>query len=113
MTCGRQFCTVCNEELIHRDHRQSYVRAAAVSRERNEPVNNLAFRAGTELTDFKPEEAKANDAKADALIAYARKVKDWPLLEQAVEAKMQNQAEFVKWWDVNVRRDGRPEKNGR
>ncbi len=32
-------------------------------------------------TKFKPPEAKAWDAKADAVIAYARKVKDWPMLE--------------------------------
>lgn len=73
-------------------------------------MNELELRTFGALTDFKPEVAKANDAKADALIAYARKVKDWPLLEQAVEAKIQNQAEFVKWWDANVRGKGQPEK---
>lgn len=73
-------------------------------------MNDLIQHAFGALTDFKPEEAKAIDAKADALIAYAKKVKDWPLLEEAVEVKIQNQREFVKWWDDNVRANARPRK---
>ena len=57
-------------------------------------------------TKFKPEEAKSRDAKADAVIDYAKKVKDWPSLETAVEKKMEDQAEFVRWWDENVQRPG-------
>jgi hypothetical protein len=30
-------------------------------------------------------------------------MKDWPLLEQAVEAKIEEQAEFVEWWSESVR----------
>ena len=62
------------------------------------------------LTDYKPEEAKKNDAKADAVISYAQSVRDWPTLESAVEQKMRDQADFVAWWDANVRPDGRPPK---
>jgi hypothetical protein len=53
-----------------------------------------------------PGETRDNQAKLDALIDYANKVKDWPLLEQAVEAKIQEQIEFVAWWKKNVRRAG-------
>src|SRR5206468_3125579 len=42
---------------------------------------------------------RENIAKADALIAYAAKVKDWPLLLEAVDAKIDDQTEFVGWWD--------------
>ncbi len=45
-------------------------------------------------TQFKPQEAKSPDAKADTVIDYAKKVKDWPTLETAVEKKMEDQAEF-------------------
>ena len=31
-----------------------------------------------EVADFKPQEAKRRDAQADAVIAYAKRVKDWP-----------------------------------
>jgi hypothetical protein len=55
---------------------------------------------------FKPQTAKARDAKADAVIEYAKKVKDWPLLEQAVDQKIEDQAEFVRWWHENVRGKG-------
>jgi len=41
-------------------------------------------------------------AKLNAIINYARAVKDWPLLEQAVDAKIEEQEEFVRWWDENV-----------
>ena len=37
---------------------------------------------------FDPAKAKLRDAKYDAVIALAKQMKDWPLLEQAVEAKM-------------------------
>ena len=57
-------------------------------------------------SNFKPEEALENDAKADAIISMAKAVKDWPLLETAVEKKMGEQAAFVAWWDENVRAKG-------
>jgi hypothetical protein len=51
-------------------------------------------------------EAKIKDAKADAVIKYAQNIKDWPPLMQAVEAKLEDQREFVRWWDETVRRAG-------
>jgi phage N-6-adenine-methyltransferase len=45
---------------------------------------------------------RIEQAKADALIGYAAKVKDWPLLEDAVDQKIAQQAEFVEWWGENV-----------
>ena len=56
--------------------------------------------------EFKPQEARGRDAKADAVIDYAKKVRDWPTLETAVEQKMEDQAEFVGWWKENVRPAG-------
>lgn len=47
------------------------------------------------------------DAKADAVIDYAKRVKDWPTLETAVEKKMEDQTEFVRWWAENVRGKGK------
>ena len=40
--------------------------------------------------------------KLNAVIEYAKKVRDWPLLEEAVDQKIEEQAEFVEWWDKNV-----------
>src|SRR3954466_10308314 len=45
---------------------------------------------------------KVEQAKADAIINYAAKVKDWPLLEQAVDLKIEEQKAFVHWWEENV-----------
>jgi hypothetical protein len=42
------------------------------------------------------------DAKADSVIDYAKRVKDWPTLETAVEAKIEDQREFVRWWKETV-----------
>jgi len=33
-------------------------------------------------------------------------MQDWPILEEAIDAKIEDQAEFVAWWDENVRRSG-------
>jgi hypothetical protein len=38
-------------------------------------------------------------------------VKDRPLLEQAVEAKIEEQAEFVRWWRETVQRPGGDKKS--
>jgi len=53
-------------------------------------------------TKFDPNVAAKRDAQADAVIEYAKRVKDWPLLEQAVEKKIQDQTEFVAWWRRHV-----------
>ena len=63
------------------------------------------------LAPFRPNEAARKDAQADAVIAYAKKVKDWPTLAAAVDAKIEDQAEFVGWWDgAVVDKGGRPLK---
>jgi hypothetical protein len=62
---------------------------------------------------FLPEEAKIKDAKAGAIIEYAKNIKDWPLLMQAVEAKLEEQRKFVRWWDEKVARKGADVGRGR
>ena len=57
-------------------------------------------------TNYNPAEAVVRDAKADAVIDYAKRVKDWPLLEDAVTQKIEDQEEFVRWWGEKVRRAG-------
>lgn len=59
-------------------------------------------RSSTELAEFDPAAVKTKDAKLDAVIEYAKRVRDWPLLEQAVDQKIEEQAEFVRWWDDNI-----------
>ena len=53
-----------------------------------------------------PRRIRTEQAKADAIIQYAARVKDWPLLEQAVDLKIEQQREFVQWWDETVHRKG-------
>jgi hypothetical protein len=60
------------------------------------------------LTHFDPAVTNERQAKADAIIDYAAKVKDWPLLEDAIDQKIEEQKEFVDWWKESVRGDGRP-----
>ena len=53
-------------------------------------------------TRFEPQDARIRDAKADAVIAFAKRVKDWPLLEDAAERKLDELTELVGWWTTNV-----------
>jgi DNA N-6-adenine-methyltransferase (Dam) len=62
----------------------------------------IARRSESQVTKFKPEEAGARDAEADAVIQYAKRVKDWPLLEKAIDQKIEDQTEFVGWWQKHV-----------
>jgi phage N-6-adenine-methyltransferase len=77
-------------------------------------VNQLATidTASGEIVSFEPQATKTKDAKLDAVIEYAKRMHDWPLLEQAVEQKIEEQIEFVQWWKDNVGAfHGRPKKS--
>jgi len=58
------------------------------------------------ITPFAPQEFRTTQAKLDALIAYATEVKDWPLLDEAIDAKLDQQSRIVVWWSETVRRPG-------
>lgn len=45
--------------------------------------------------------------KIEAVIEYARRIKDWPLLEHAVDEQIHEQGEFVAWWGEKVRGAGK------
>jgi ParB family chromosome partitioning protein len=55
---------------------------------------------------FAPNALKNEQAKADAVIAYAATIMDWQMLDGAIEEKIEQQDEFVGWWREHVRRAG-------
>lgn len=55
-----------------------------------------------------PPNSLKREAEGDSVIAYAQRVKDWPTLEAAVEQKIEDQTEFVRWWKENVQPNHRP-----
>lgn len=71
------------------------------------PGNEVAPARSTVVTNFKASQTKTMNAKADALIEVAKRLKDWPLLEEAVDRKLEEQEEFVGWWRKNVRGPGK------
>lgn len=73
---------------------------------------DVALRAMRDVTVFKPEEVRINQAKLDAVIDFAKKVKNWPLVEEAIDRKIDDQVEFVGWWKANVRRPGQGNNPG-
>jgi phage N-6-adenine-methyltransferase len=68
------------------------------------------MRDGTEIVQYQT--IRTRQAKADALIDYGAKIRDWPLIEQAVDAKIADQREFVDWWDDTVRPAGGDKRSG-
>jgi hypothetical protein len=42
-----------------------------------------------------------------AAIAWGKRVKDWPTLEMAVDTKIEDQGEFVQWWEAGQCADRR------
>ena len=62
---------------------------------------------------FEPQTAKLKDAQTTAVIEYAQRLRDWPLLEQAVEAKIEEQAESVEWWGKAVQSPGGDRQSGK
>lgn len=55
---------------------------------------------------------KAAIAKAEALLQYAIKVKDWPLVEAAIDEKIAEQGKFVGDWEEAVTVRHRPGRGG-
>jgi phage N-6-adenine-methyltransferase len=66
---------------------------------------SISKRAG-DLAQFKPELARHRDIEADFIIDFAKATKDWPLLERAVDKKIEDQQKFVAWWGETVRPTG-------
>lgn len=54
------------------------------------------------VVPFDPAQARTKDSAADAVIAHAKRVKNWPLLERAVDKKIEDQRQFVAWWLATV-----------
>jgi hypothetical protein len=71
-------------------------------------LSELATSGGRDVAVFDPKAAATKDAKLDAVIEYARRVKDWETLEAAVDQKVEQIREFVGWWGdaVTVRHGG-------
>ena len=66
------------------------------------------------LAKFDPKQTAVRLAQGDAVIGFAKQMKDWPLLEQAVERKLDEQTAFVAWWHTQVTPGhGRPRKGPR
>lgn len=57
---------------------------------------------GREVEQFDPRKARKRDAATDAEITYAKRVRDWPMLRDAIKRKLDDQAEFVAWWGKHV-----------
>ena len=55
-----------------------------------------------DVSVFKPEQTREKLAELDGDIARARALRDWPQLQEAVIAKINEQAAFVANWDAMV-----------
>jgi hypothetical protein len=58
------------------------------------------------LTPWTPQQARAREGMAEAIKTYARAVRDWDLLDRAVEQQISDQRNLVEWWDKHVQRRG-------
>jgi hypothetical protein len=62
------------------------------------------------ITKFEPERHRLMVAALDFTIKEAKRICDWPALEEAVDAKIAEQVRFVAWWDAKVRSQGEARK---
>jgi len=63
------------------------------------PIDDQARR---EVANFNPDTAGQVDAALTAAIAYAKKIRDWTALDEAVDAQIEHQKQIVGWWRRNV-----------
>jgi phage N-6-adenine-methyltransferase len=74
------------------------------------PLIEVIPRCG-EMVEFRPERHGVTVAALEWGIKEARRIKDWPKLEAAVDFKIEEQRKFYAWWQGAVRGAGQPEKN--
>jgi phage N-6-adenine-methyltransferase len=65
-------------------------------------VNDLVQSKGKPPAEFRPELAKKKQAATDAVITYAKAIRDWEMLVEAVDQQIEDQQAFVHWWNENV-----------
>ena len=57
---------------------------------------------GGEIEQFDPERYRLKQAALDYTIEHAKRIRDWPMLEKAVDDKLTEARKFVAWWKANV-----------
>lgn len=65
-------------------------------------MKTIALRSSSALDKFNPAKTGIKVAKLDALAGFAKAIQDWPLLENAVDVKIEDQGHFVAWWRKRV-----------
>lgn len=63
-----------------------------------------------EVTEFEPERFRLHDAALNYGVEEAKRIKDWPALERAVDIKIGEQRKFISWWKATVGSPG-PKKD--
>lgn len=70
-------------------------------------MSEVAVVTGNTLpTQFTPEESKNTIYQAEAIKDWAKKMKNWTVLEEAVDYIVENQKELVRWWEERVGKPG-------
>lgn len=71
-------------------------------------MSDVATRAAGYVTPFNPTQTREKLAFLEGDIVRWRKLQEWPALHLAVEAKVEEQAQFLANWDQEVRDAHRP-----
>jgi hypothetical protein len=72
------------------------------NRETNNIEQALQPLGGREVERFDPKRHRLKVAALDYGIEEAKRLKDWPALEDAIDAKIGEQRDFVGWWSGKV-----------
>ena len=66
---------------------------------------------GKNIVKFAPERHRLQVAGLDYTIEEAKRVREWPVLERAVDDKIEEQKQFAGWWKATVGPAGRRKNN--
>jgi hypothetical protein len=66
---------------------------------------------GRDVEQFDPERYRLKQAALDYGIEEARRLQDWPMLEKAVDIKIDEQRKFIGWRNAHIRGVGQPQRN--
>jgi hypothetical protein len=73
---------------------------------RERDMKQLTERRNHSVEHYNPGRYRLNVAALDYSIKEAKRIRNWEALEQAVDAKIEEQRKFIVWWDAQVQKAG-------
>jgi hypothetical protein len=93
---------------VKRQHRRAREHLAESSTHGSATGSLIEVPRRGDVVEFKPERHRTTVAALEWGIKEAKRIRDWPALEKAVDLKIEELRKLVSWWGATVHLQSRP-----